>query len=156
MSNIPVRYSITFGFSTLLALLLSSCNGGNSYGSESVDSYQEVARPKTAEELRAELLEREQSNPSEYLAVTGKYWRNLVDQLVIEGDIGNNATLAKFKDPVVTVEWHSQTETLMGRESYKVYEFVQPSGSAHFKFKTNAPSEVKSIVLSVSEAQPVQ
>lgn len=137
-----------------ISLMLLACNS-TTYDNDTRAAFA-AERPKTADELRAELLEKEQSNASEYLTVEGKYWRNLVDELVLEGDVTNNATLARFKDPVLTVSWYSQTETLIGQESYKVYEYVTPHQSAHFKLKTNAPTEVKSVGFSISGAETVR
>ena len=83
---------------------LASCSHPETYSDQQFTTTTTVVeRPKTAEELRAELLLREQSAPSDYLHVDGKHWRNFVDQLVIEGDVANSATLARFKDPVLSV-----------------------------------------------------
>lgn len=119
--------------------------------------YEEVnERPKTAAELRADLLATEQASPQEYLDVDGRYWRNLIEQLVVEGDIANNASLAGYKDPVVTILWFSKTGTQIGEESYRVYEFVKPGRKTHFKLKTNAPASVKSISMGITDATPLQ
>ncbi|RSK47472.1 hypothetical protein [Hymenobacter rigui] len=112
-------------------------------------------RPKSAAELRAELLALEQSAPSDYLEVRGAHRRNLINQLVLEGDISNRATLARFKDPVVMVEWYSKTNTLLANKSYPVYELLPAQGTVHFKLKTQAPSEVKSVGMTIADATAV-
>lgn len=139
----------------LLALLpsLSSCSSSDSYRGLGL---QAAAAPKTAAELRAELRAQEQDSPGDYLQLTGTYRRNLIDQLVLEGDIRNSATLASFKDPVVEVEWRSKTNTVIDRQHYRVYELVRPHRTVHFKLKTAAPDEVASVSMGVNEAVAVE
>lgn len=140
----------------LLALfaLVQACSPANSYSGSSYTS--PVEQPKTAEELRAELLVQEQRAPEEYLKTTGVYRRNLLDQLVLEGDIANTATLANFKDPVLTVQWFSKTHTKIDTRQYQIYELIPAQGSTHFKLKTEAPSEVESASFGVLEATAVE
>ncbi|GAB3730729.1 hypothetical protein GCM10027594_12740 [Hymenobacter agri] len=139
----------------LLAVLFTSCSNANSYDGNSYTTV-EAARPKTAEELRAELLQREESAPTEFLQVNGTHHRNLIDQLVLEGDITSQATLARFKDPVLSVTWYSQTETELSTHEYPIYEIVQPQGTTHYKLKTNAPSEVATVSIGISDATPIK
>jgi hypothetical protein len=136
-------------------LIYANNRSSTSYYS-SGSEYPEYTVPKTAEELRAELLEKEQTTPSKQLSVDGKHWRNFIDQLVVEGDITNTASLASFKDPVLTIEWFSKTGTSIGQESYKVYEFVKPGRKTHYKLKMNVPSSVKTIGVVVTDAVAVQ
>ncbi|HEX8327282.1 MAG TPA: hypothetical protein VF629_07060 [Hymenobacter sp.] len=135
--------------------LIAACTHAESY--DRVDYLTTaVERPKTAEELRAELLERERTSPEEYLTVEGTYRRNFINQLVLEGDITNQATMAKFKDPVLTVTWYSATDTELETKSYSVFEYVRPHGSAHFKLKTEAPSYVAKVGMSIFSATPLK
>jgi hypothetical protein len=143
---------LTLGFVSLV--LLQGCtqieaNRGNNYSPTIVE------QPKTAEELRAELLQREQNAPEEYLKTTGIYRRNFINQLVLEGDIANTASLASFKAPVLTVQWYSKTNTQIDTKQYQIYELVQAQHSTHFKLKTDAPSYVKSVSMGVLEATPL-
>lgn len=143
----------------LLPVLLQACSPGPSYteGPSSPSGLTaSVERPKSAAELRAELLAQEQGSPADYLVVKGTYRRNLISQLVLEGYIASGATLATYKDPVLSVTWYSKTQTEIGTQQYPVYELLRPHGSAHFKLKTSAPSEVASVAMSVSDAIPVE
>jgi hypothetical protein len=115
-----------------------------------------VKRRKTAERLRVKLLATEQRDPSTYLDVVGSYYRNLSSQLVLEGDIESKATLATFKDPVLSVTWYSKTQTEIGTQQYPVNELLRPQSSAHFKLETAAPGEVASVIMGVYEATPVK
>lgn len=140
-------------------LALQSCSRGSTYSSETSgsDTYTASAeRPKSPEELRAELLAVEQNAPADYLGVEGTYHRNFINQLVLEGDIASKASLATYKDPVLSVTWYSKTQTEIGTQQYPVYELLSPQGSTHFKLKTSAPSEVASVAMSVAGATPVE
>lgn len=140
-----------------LLALLQSCSQANSHGSESYTTTEvEVPRPRTAEELRAELLQREQGAPTEYLQVAGTYHRNLINQLVLEGDITNQATLARYKDPVLSVTWYSQTQTELGSQQYPIYDVVRSHGSTHYKLKTAAPSEVATVSIGIAGATAIE
>jgi len=124
-------------------ILLTSCAGGGS--SVSFES------PKTPEELRAELKQKEEVAPLEYLNDQGvvmtpqqKKIRNgglfrdpeyAPDGAIFEGDFINSATLAKFKDIQVKVSYFSKTKTLIKEESYVIYEFFLPNSTKHFSFK---------------------
>jgi hypothetical protein len=140
---------------TLLTLTQSctqieaSTNSGSSYTAP-------VEQPKTAAELRAELLAQEQSAPATYLAASGTYRRNFINQLVLEGDIANVATLANFKDPVLSVTWYSKTGTQVGTKEYPIYELVQAQGTTHYKLKTDAPGYVATVALGISGATVVE
>ena len=101
----------------LLPLLLQACAPGTAYsdsnsGVGGLTAY--IERPKTAAELRPELLAQEQRAPEEYLGVEGTYHRNFISQLVLEGDVVSKASLATYKDHVLSVTWYSKTRTEIG------------------------------------------
>jgi hypothetical protein len=104
---------------TALTIWLTSCGGGHT----------DNDRPKSPEELRAELEQQEQISPLTYLedknttlqpqekkVRNGGLFRDpeyAPDGAIIEGDFINKATLAKFKDIVVKVSFYSKTKTLI-------------------------------------------
>lgn len=134
--------------------LLNACSQAELHTSSYTVPVEE--HPKTAEELRAELLAQEQSAPEQYLQVSGTHRRNFINQLVLEGDIANTATLAHYKDPVLLVTWFSKTGTELGTKQYPVYELVKAQGSAHYKLKTSAPDYVVAAGTSVATATAVE
>lgn len=141
-------------FAVILLVLTQACSQANSHTNSSYIA--PVEQPKTAEELRAELLAQEQATPAEYLAATGTSRRNFLSQLVLEGDIASTATLATFKDPVLSVTWISKTGTEVGTKKYPIYELVQAQGTTHFKLKTDAPGYVATVALGVLGATAVE
>jgi hypothetical protein len=136
--------------------LLQACSQANSHTSDTYTAPVEEERPKTAAELRAELLAQEQSDPTTYLVVAGTHRRNFIGQLVLEGYVGSAATLATFKDPVLSVTWYSKTGTEVGTKEYPIYEVVSAKGKAHFKLKTDAPDYVATVALGISGATAVE
>lgn len=151
----PLRY-ICF---LLLPALLQSCSPGTAYTSDSSGAGSltaSIERPKTAAELRAELLAQEQGSLEEYLQVEATYHRNFINQLVLEGDIASSATLATYKDPVLSVTWVSKTNTELETVQYPMYEIVRSRGATHFKLKTSSPGYVASVRIGIAGATPVE
>jgi len=144
----------------VLTIIFTSC-GGN---------YQEN-KPKTPEELRAELKLQELNNPLDYLDhkdVTLRPQRKKIrnaglfrdaeyvdDGALIEGYIINKATLAKFKDVVIKISFYSQTETLIDEETYVFYEYYEPNSKKHFSLKVYPPVAYKKFGIQIVDAKPV-
>lgn len=157
-------------FSTLLlaGFLLVSCNQSqnDSHGSNSLT---EESRPKTPEELKAELKRNEEGNPTEYLHAEGKWVENNVkvkeeslfsdaeyqqDGYNLTGTIQNKASVATFKDVVLTVKYLSQTQSVITSENLTVYEYAQPNHTINFEFKVNPPEAFVSMSIEVAGATP--
>jgi hypothetical protein len=60
------------------------------------------------ESLKLTIEEQEKMAPLTFLSVDGKLWENLIGQTVIEGDISSSATVAKFKDVVLKVNFYTK------------------------------------------------
>jgi hypothetical protein len=113
----------------------SSSSSSTSSSNSDNSSNQEHSGQKTEQELKTDLRQTEESNPTKYLSVSGKWWLNFSNSTVIEGDIYSSATLATFKDVNLKVEFLSQTGTILGTDYFTVYQYVSPGRSAHFKQK---------------------
>jgi hypothetical protein len=107
------------------------------------------------ESLKLTIEEQEKMAPLTFLSVDGKLWENLIGQTVIEGDISSSATVAKFKDVVLKVNFYTKTGTFLGSEDFVVYEFVNPGQSVHFKIKSFGPEASEKIDVKISEAVSV-
>jgi hypothetical protein len=128
----------------LVSFLLISC-GGNS-----------PLRLKSPEELRKELKNREQTNYKAYLSVEYKldktFWTS---EDVIKGIIANTASIARFKDVVVTITFFTATDTELGSKDFVVYKFFEANSKTAFEVKTKSPSATKKIGVTVKSAVPV-
>jgi len=125
-------------------ILFLSCNGSGSL------------QQKTPEQLRQELKIREQSNIQDYLLVeynlSTTFWTG---QDVITGTINNSATVAKFKDVVLTVIFFTETDTELGTKDYVIYKFFDPNSKTDFEIETDSPSATKKIGVRVKSAVPI-
>ena len=111
-------------------------------------------REKTPEELRQELLLKEQQNPTSYLMHQGTWRGNFIGQTVLEGTISNSATLANFKDVVLSVTWLTKTETELQTEHYTVYEYLGAGKSINYKLKANSPKATGGVRIRIASAIP--
>ena len=108
---------------------------------------------KSPEQLKIELATLEKSQPQIYLSVgestmkqnevkkAGLFTDAKYDGWLVEGVINSSATIAKFKDIVLTIQLYSQTETLLDEKDYIIYEFFEPNSSKPFSIKIY-PTEV--------------
>lgn len=152
---------------SLLTLFFISCNGSGSNSSNGFTS----DRPKTAEELKQELKLQEQNNPSQYLTVNATMHDSMIktreasffhhseygkDGSAIKGIIKNSATVAKFKDVVLTVTFYSQTQTAIEEKDYVLYEFYNPNSETPFLLHVKEPEATKHFGISIKNAIPVE
>jgi hypothetical protein len=114
-----------------------------------------------------ELLSQERTTPLIYLTVEGKMQadQKLVraaglfrdaeyadDGSTIRGTIKNTATIAKFKDVVLTVTFYSQTQTVIETKDYVIYEFYKPNTTNNFELKVYPPEAMKEFNVEVKNA----
>lgn len=144
-----------------LSLLITSCNSSSSAS---------VERPKTPEELKIELLEQEKTSPTTYLSIDSKMREDQVkvrdaglfrdaeyapDGNTIYGTIKNTATIATFKDVVVTVTFYSQTDTPIETKDFVIYEFYKPNSTNQFELKVYPPETMAKFGIDIKNATPV-
>jgi hypothetical protein len=156
-----MKKTITMFFIATLAL--TSCNNSSSTSSSD--------RPKTPEELKAELKQQEEIAPLTYLEDKNvklkpqeKKTRDAglfrdaeyaPDGAIIEGEFINKATIAKFKDITVKVSFYSQTKTLIDEKNYVIYEFYEPNSKKPFKLKIDElPQAYKEFGFEITGATP--
>jgi len=145
--------------SLIISVLLTNC-GSSTPG--------EV--PKTPEQLKAELLSQEKTEPLTYLTVDATMKEDEVktrdaglfhdaeyskDGNTVHGTIKNSATLAKFKDIVLTVTYYSQTETAIESKDFTIYEFYTPNSSTPFELKVYPPETMAKFGIEIKTATAV-
>ena len=126
---------------------------------------QEIA--KTPEELRLELWSQESSKPNDYLELnTVTLERNKIkeesffssakyDGSLLKGKIKNSASIASFKDVVITIEFYSKTNTLLQSKQFVQYEFFEPNSIKEFIIKVYPPEETSTYNAVISGAYSV-
>lgn len=129
-----------------------------------------ILEPKTPEALRMELLQHERSNPLQYLSVEAKMKDSMIqtraegffhkaeyakDGNLIKGVIRNSASVAKFKDVVLTVSYYSATDTEVKMEDFVFYEFYEPNTTKAFSLHVHPPDVMKSFGVHVKGATPL-
>jgi hypothetical protein len=68
--------------------------------------------------------------------------------------VTNSASIAKFKDIVITVSYLSDTDTEMEAKEYIMYKFFEPSSVTDFEYKVYPPSGFKNFHVEVFKATP--
>lgn len=123
-------------------------------------------RQKTPEELKMELKIQESRNPHQYLKLesiklnrnqikkAGLFSRAKYDGFLISGIIKNSATLAKYKDLRLTVEYFSKTNTLLQSKTYTLYEYYEPNSSKDFQLKVYPPDTMQNYNITLFDAAP--
>lgn len=148
---------------TLSLLVISSCNrsDGNLYNS-----------PRSDEELKMTLEQREQSSPLKYLSGgelnmqqhqkkvrNGGLFRQAEyenDGATISGRIKNSATLARYKDLNITISFMSRTNTLLDEQTYVIYEYFEPGEETYISFNIpSVPSAMQNWSYQINGAEPV-
>ena len=110
-------------------------------------------RVKTESDLRNELESKEKRNPKTYLSVDYDLnYRLFSGKDEIKGTIYNSATMATFKDVILTVTYSSNTGTKLYSENFVVYDFIYPGSSTDFNIKTYSPEGTKQIGVKVKSA----
>ena len=97
--------------------------------------------------------EQEMREPTSFLKSEGTYRSNLIEEWVLEGTISSSATVAKYKDVVLLVNFYSKTKTLIGTERHPIYEYINPGRSINFKIKTNGFDGTESVGWDIESAE---
>ncbi len=107
----------------------------------------------TYQSAKMTLLQKEQATPISFLKITnGTYKKNLLDTWVIEGYVTSTATVANYKDVVITVSYYTKTKTLLGTQDFQQYEYVKPGSSVPFKIKSDGYQSTEIIGVDVKRA----
>lgn len=112
-------------------------------------------RPQNYQQQVMSIVETERQNPARFLTVEGTYRTNFWgDKMVVEGTINNVATVANYKDVVVTVYFMSETDTELSRENYVIYKRFPAHGKTPFELRVPRPDACKKVNLDVLRATP--
>ncbi len=148
---------------TVAITTFHACNSNSRSSSPSLDS---VAKPKTVEDLKQELKEKEQSDPAAYLTIRANLKENITqkpdlfhhtktDGYFLAGLVKNSASIAKFKDAVYTLTYLSDTDSEIESKEITIYKFFNPNSTTEFEEKVYPPSGFKNFKIQIKTATPV-
>ncbi len=132
-----------------VVVVISSCQSSSGNSSFS------FGKEKTAEEIRAELKQKEQQEFNKYVDAKASMRRNIIGETVLEGTILNSATMASFKDIVLEFTFISKTGTEIETQTHTVYEIVYPNKLVNFKIKTVASKAAANFSFKLINATPI-
>jgi hypothetical protein len=119
-------------------------------------------------ELREQLLNKEQSNPLKYLTVNGSMRENKVqirngtmfrsskwkiDGYILEVYVDNSASLATFKDVKIVVSFISSTGSVISETNFIIYDYVPSKDGITYEQKIYAPENYSSYEISIADAK---
>lgn len=125
-------------------------------------------RELSPSQLRQQLLEKEQSNPLNYLSVNASMSENKVktrhgtmfrssewkvDGYMLEGNITNSATIASFNDVTVRISFMSSTGSTIDNTDFVVYDSVLANDGISFKQKIYPPEGTSNYEVSILSAK---
>ena len=132
----------------------NTSNSSSSPSNTNINSNDEQPKQKTEAELKADLKQTEESNPLKYLTVSGQWHVNLVNEMIVEGNVFSSATLASFKDIKIKVGFLTKTKTVLYTTYITVYDNLFSGKSVHFKNTINYYNkDCKSLSLDVVDAK---
>lgn len=138
------------------AVIFYSCNSGG--------ISMNPPKTKSPDELKRELKVQEQAAPLKYISVentsmnpnktrnAGLFHGAEYDGYIVQGTIRNSATIAKFKDVVLSIKLMSKTNTIIDTKEYTIYEFFPPNSTKAFAIKVNPPEVTAQYNISVKNA----
>lgn len=151
----------TLGFLFVTSLTFISCNSG---------SFASSGKTKNPEELMTELKMQEKKYPLIYLKVDAEMTENRIkikdagvlqseeyvtDGSTIYGTIKNTATMAEFKDLVVTLTYYSNTGSEIESKDYPINDFFGPKSVDKFKLKVYPPESMAKFGIEIKNARAV-
>lgn len=138
----------------ILSIIFISCE--NNSPQSTTQENPTPLRKKSPEEIRNEISQDERSLPFVYLSAKGSYKENYWgDKFKVSCTITNKATLVTYKDAKLMVSYYSKTKTLLGSDSYVIYEFFPPLSSKTIDLEIGNYKNAYSFELLVREAIPV-
>lgn len=130
---------------------------GISSGHISVEDF--ISRPKSETELRMELLSKENSAPLLYLNLNQvKFEKKLLafitNEATITGVVKNSASLSKYKDLRVRVNYYSTTNTIFKSQDYVIYKYFPPQSNTPITLEVNFPDSFSKYGVEILGATP--
>ena len=122
----------------LLVMFVLSCSSANE------------ERPSAKyEEKKKSMEEMERENPLKFLKITGDHHGNIINQVVIDADIHNSATLVAFKDIEVKMTFKDKSGSAIEKDTKTINDIVGPGTTRHVKIKVRKPKGTSSVTFDI-------
>lgn len=144
----------TFTFFYLCsACLFAACNANS--GNQGGGPLNSLAPQPTYEQKVMSVEETERADPVRFLDASLTYRENFWGgKFVIDVTVGNNATVANYKDVVVELVFFSETETELSRKQLTLYEYFPAHSRKNFNWKIQRPANSEKLGIRVVSATP--
>ncbi len=137
----------------LLIILLFSCSNESKEQKDKVAIQQQ--KPKTEEELRQELFQKEIKHPKKYLTLSVERKDPFIGRAYFICTVRNTATLATFKDIVIQVQYLSKTNSMIKSWDNIFYEYIPPHSAKNCRINLfKYGDEVATIKTVIKGAKP--
>lgn len=100
---------------------------------------EETVEPTYQEQILS-IEDQEKANPKKFLKASGTYHETVfTGKFKIDGTIANNATVAKFKNVIIEVNYYNSKDKFISSERYTIQEVFPAGTTREFKLKTDPP-----------------
>ena len=121
-----------------LAIFAASCGSANN------------ERPSAKyEEKKKSLEEIERDNPLKFLKITGDHHGNMLNQVVIDADIHNSATMVAYKDIEVKMTFKDKGGSVIEKDTKTINEINDHSSTRSVKIKVKKPKGTSSVTFDI-------
>ena len=106
------------------------------------------------EQKKTSLSDMERNAPLKFLKVISSHHTNIIQQMVIDGEISNSATLISYKDVELRIKYLDKDGAVLDREKQIIYDSVGPNATMSFKIKTKVAGGTKAVTVDIVKATP--
>ncbi len=104
-------------------------------------------KPLTVEEM-------EKADPLRFVSASGQFRKTIFgNKYVLNMKIENSATVTKYKDVVVKIEYISATNSVVSTEERRFDEIFPPHSTKNYEFKINKPAASSKLRVGVIQAR---
>jgi len=122
--------------------------------SASIDAEKKSISIDTDKKKPMTVEETEKADPLRFISASAQYRKTIFgNKYVLSMKIENSATVTKYKDLVVKIEYLSETNSVVTKEERRFDESFPPHSTKNYEFKINKPSESAKLKVSVIQAR---
>ena len=97
--------------------------------------------------------EMEKTDPLKFISASGQTRKTIFGKYTLNIKIENSATVTKYKDVVVKIDYLSASNSVVSTEDRRIDEIFPPHSTKNYEFKIGKPSESSKLRVSVIQAR---